>query len=78
MTRDFDDLFGQLPDVLLRCEDGKLVFDKSHPLVAAAVAASREFLAAGGTRKDVDRIVADVFADVKKVSDEDRRRLNGR
>jgi hypothetical protein len=78
MPNSFDDLFAPLPDVLLRCEDGKLAFDKSHPMVAAAVAAIREFLATGGTRKDVDRIVADVFADVMKVSNEDRRRLNGR
>jgi hypothetical protein len=78
MARDFDDLFAPLPDVLLRCEDGKLAFDKSHPMVAAAVAAIREFLATGGTREDIDRIVAGVFADAMKVSDEDRRRLNGR
>lgn len=78
MGRDFDDLFAPLPACLLRCEDGKLAFDKSHPIVAAAISAIREFIATGGTREDIDRIIAGVCADAMKFSEEDRRRLDGR
>lgn len=69
----FDRLFGKLPEVMKRGDDGAPVWDESHPAVAAAIAATVDFFKHGGTMEQAETIVNHVFADARA-----RRNSHGR